>query len=150
MMIHVLYLAIYLDILFASAMEDDEYIYYSVYQVIIDNLRPCRNSKRRDCRYYLHLLRYIIFSPLHLKCLKSISHTLSKAKNGYLYAETAIGVMYMNTQSNLTLFYLRGIPSICISQDYKKNVYWLELAADQGDVIAMYNLRCAKGHYKRS
>ena len=83
------------------------------------------------------------------------------AKNGYLYAEAAIGVMYMNigdyekafnillnvaqkgnmnAQSNLAIFYLRGVPSIGISQDYEKAAYWLELAADQGEVVAMYNL----------
>lgn len=83
------------------------------------------------------------------------------AKNGNLYAEAAIGVMYMdmgdyekafnillnvaqkgnmNAQSNLALFYLYGKPSIGISQDYEKAAYWLELAADQGEVEAMYNL----------
>ena len=83
------------------------------------------------------------------------------AKNGYLYAEAAIGVMYMNignyekafnillnvaqkgnmnAQSNLALFYLRGVPSIGISQDLEKAAYWLELAAAQGEVVAMYNL----------
>lgn len=83
------------------------------------------------------------------------------AKNGYLYAEAAIGVMYMNigdyekafnillnvaqkgnmnAQSNLALFYLHGMPSIGISQDREKAAYWLELAAEQGEVVAMYNL----------
>ena len=83
------------------------------------------------------------------------------AKNGNLYAEAAIGVMYMNmgdyekafnillkvaqkgnmnAQSNLALFYMYGIPSIGISPSYEKAAYWLELAADQGEVEAMYNL----------